>query len=116
MDYAAALEDNSNAHADRIIEIEVSVDGQTVLTNPTKYAASAVATGTNNKLSEIKATTKHLAAPVTTQAATVATLSTNINGGSSGAKTKYIYGEARLERVRILQARSIPQEQKLSGV
>ena len=47
MYYAAALEDKSNTQADRIIELEASVDGQTVLTNTTEYAASAVATGTN---------------------------------------------------------------------
>ena len=60
MDYTAALEEKSNAKAERIIELEASVDGQTVLTNTTKYVASAVATGTNKELSEIKAIMKHL--------------------------------------------------------
>ena len=47
MDYSAALEEKSNAKAERIIELEASVDGQLVLTNTTKYAASTVATETN---------------------------------------------------------------------
>ena len=47
MDYAAALEEKSNAQAEHIIELEASVDGQTVLTNTTEYAVSVVATGTN---------------------------------------------------------------------
>ena len=47
MDYAAAMEENFNAQAERIIELESGVDGQTVLTNTTGYAASAMATGTN---------------------------------------------------------------------
>ena len=44
MEYAAALEENYNTHADGIIELEASVDGQTVLTKTTEYVASAVAT------------------------------------------------------------------------
>ena len=44
-----------------------------------------MATGTNKELSEIKAMMKQLAASVAAQAATVATLSTKMNGGSSGA-------------------------------
>ena len=54
MDYAAALEDKFNVQAERIIELEAIVDGQTVLTITTEYAASAVATGTNRELSKIK--------------------------------------------------------------
>ena len=50
MDYAAVLEENSNAQAERIIELEPSVDFQTVITNPTEYATSAAATGTNKEL------------------------------------------------------------------
>ena len=64
------------------------MDGQTVLTNTTKYAASAVATGTNKELSEIKEMTKQLATSVTAHAATVANLSTNMNGGSSGTEKR----------------------------
>ena len=62
------------------------MDGQTVLTNTNNCAASTVATGTNKELSKVKAMTKQLAASVTAQAETVATLSTNMNGGSSGAR------------------------------
>ena len=47
IEYAAVLEEKANAQAESIIELEASVDGQTVLTNTTKYAASVVATGTN---------------------------------------------------------------------
>ena len=54
MDYATALEEKSNTRAERIIELEASVDSQTVLTNTTKYAASAVDTGTNKELNMIK--------------------------------------------------------------
>ena len=54
MEYAAALEEKSNTQAERIIELEASVDGKTVLTETTEYAASAVATGTNKEISEIK--------------------------------------------------------------
>ena len=86
------------------------MDSQTVLTNPTEYAASALATGTNKEISEIKAMMKHLAASVTYQVATVATLSTKMNTGNSGAeKNRQEEGEARLALVRELQARSIPQ-------
>ena len=85
MDYAADLEENSNTQSEPITDLEASMDGQTVLTNTTDYAAIAVATGNNKELSEIKAIMKQLAAYVTFQAATVATLSTKMNGGSSGA-------------------------------
>ena len=88
MDYAAALEEKSNAQSKRIIDLEASMDGQTVLTNTTDYAAIAVATGNNKELSEIKAMMKQLAASVTSQAETVAKLFTKMNGSSSGAGKK----------------------------
>ena len=62
MDYAAVLEENSNAQTECIIELDASVDGQTVLTKNTKYMASTVATGTKKELKEIKATMKQLVA------------------------------------------------------
>ena len=86
MDYAAALEAKSNAQAKHIIDLEASVDSQTVLTITTEYATSAVATRTNKGLSEIKEMMKQLAASVTVQTATVETLSTNMNGGISGVE------------------------------
>ena len=49
--------------------------------------ASVVATGTNKELSELKSILKQLASSITAQEATVATLSTKMNGGSSGAGT-----------------------------
>ena len=52
------------------------MDGQTILTDNTDYAASAVATGTNKEMSNIKEMMKQFAVSVTYQAATVATLST----------------------------------------
>ena len=75
-----------NAQAERIIELEASVDGQTVLTNTTKYAANAVATGTNKELIKTKAMMNQLTASVTADVAAVATLSTKKNGGISGAR------------------------------
>ena len=86
MEYAAALEEKANKHDERIIELEASVDGQTVLTGTTAYVAIAVATGTNKEMSKIKAMIKQLAASVTSQATKVETLSTKMNGGirSSG--------------------------------
>ena len=86
MDYTAALEDKSNTQAERVIYLEASVDVQSVLINTTEYVASVVATGTNKELSKIKAMMKQLAASFTAQVATVATLSTKMNGGSSGTK------------------------------
>ena len=66
------------------------MDGQTFLSNTTNYVASAVATGTNKEMSEIKAMMKQLTASVTAHVATVATLSTNMNGVSSSyGKTIY---------------------------
>ena len=61
------------------------MDGQTVLTNTTEYAASAVDTGTNKELRKIKAMMKQIAASITSQVETVATLSTKINGSISSA-------------------------------
>ena len=49
MEYAAAKEEKANAQAKRILELEASVDGQTVLTKATKYAASALTAGGHNK-------------------------------------------------------------------
>ena len=60
------------------------MDGQIFLTNTTEYVASAVATGTNNELSDIKSMMKQIEAYGTAQAETVETLSTKMNGGSSG--------------------------------
>ena len=56
------LEENSNAQTECIIELDASVDGQTVLTKNTKYMASTLATGTKKELKEIKATMKQLVA------------------------------------------------------
>ena len=61
------------------------MDGQIFLANTTEYVASTVAKRTNKEMSNIKAMIKQLAASVPAQAATVATLSTNMNGGSSSA-------------------------------
>ena len=44
MDYAAAIEEKSNPQANHIINLEASVDGQTVLANTTEYVASVMAT------------------------------------------------------------------------
>ena len=49
MEYDAALEEKANAQAGRIIELEASVDGQTVRSDTTDYVASPVATGTNKE-------------------------------------------------------------------
>ena len=61
------------------------MDDQTVLTDTTDYAASAVSMGDNKELTEIREMMKQLVAEVNSQAAIVATLSTKINGGSAGA-------------------------------
>ena len=47
MEYDLALEEKANTQAECIIELEASVDGQTVLTNTNDYVASTVVTGTN---------------------------------------------------------------------
>ena len=77
-----------------------------------------MATCTNKELSETKAMMKHLAASFTAQEATVTTLSTNMNGGSSGAwgVNRQEERETRLACVRTLQAQSIPQGWELVGV
>ena len=59
MKYSAALEEEDHTQAERIIDIEASVDGQTVLTEATNYAASAVTTvGANKYLKEISVVMK----------------------------------------------------------
>ena len=37
MEYTATLEDKSNMHSERIVELDARVDGQTVLTNTTYH-------------------------------------------------------------------------------
>ena len=49
MEYAAAKEEKANAQAKRILELEASVDGQTVLTKAAEIAASALTAGGHNK-------------------------------------------------------------------
>ena len=49
MEYTAVLEEKAHIQAERILEIEGSVDGHTIFTKATKYAASAVTAGGNNK-------------------------------------------------------------------
>ena len=66
------------------------MDGQTVFTDTTNYAASAVATGTNKEINNIKEIMKQLSAYATTQAETVSNLSTKMNGVSiNSRKTAY---------------------------
>ena len=48
-----ALEEKANAQVERIIELEASVDGQTILSNTTNYAANMVARDTNRELNKI---------------------------------------------------------------
>ena len=61
MEYAAALEEKANAQVERIIELEASVEGQTVLSKATNFAASSVTTGGDNKdLKELHAAMKQL--------------------------------------------------------
>ena len=62
------------------------MDGQTVLTDTTYYATNTLATGTNKELNEICVMMKQLEDSVTSQAATVANLSTKMNGCSSGTR------------------------------
>ena len=84
MEYDAALKEKANTQAERIIELEASVDVLTVLTYTTDYAARVVATGTNKKLNNTKAMMNQLADSVTAQEATMSALSNKMNGGSSG--------------------------------
>ena len=65
MDYSVAMEDKSNAQAEHIIELEDSVDVQTVFTEDTYFAARAVSTGANKELTEIRVMMKQLEALVT---------------------------------------------------
>ena len=83
MEYDVALEKKANVQANFIIDLEYSVDGQTVLANTTYYAANSVATGTNRELNKIQEMMNQLAASVPTQSAIMATLSSKMNRGSS---------------------------------
>ena len=86
MEYAAALEEKANAQVERIIELEASVDDQTVLNKATDFVESAVTTGGANKdLKEIRPMMKQLTASVTAQAATLEALTTKINSGGGGS-------------------------------
>ena len=93
------------------------MDGQTVLTNTTDYAAIVVATVTNKELNKIKAMMKQLRASVTAQEATVAIIYINMSGGSrsTGNTHRQEEGKARLARVRALQVRSVLQGRELFG-
>ena len=85
MKYSVALEDKANVQAKRIIDLEASVDDQTVLTEVTDYAASSVTTGGANKdLKELRATMNQLTASITAQDATLASLSIKTNSGGDG--------------------------------
>ena len=54
MEYTAVIEEESNAQDERIIELEDSVDDQTVFTDTTYYAMSKVSMGVSNELTEIR--------------------------------------------------------------
>ena len=54
MEYTAVIEEESNAQDERIIELEDSVDDQTVFTDTTYNAMSEVSMGANNELTEIR--------------------------------------------------------------
>ena len=60
MEYSVALEEKSNVQAKHILELEASVNGQTVLNDTTNYAVIAVSTGTNKELTKIRAMIKQL--------------------------------------------------------
>ena len=79
----AQTREKANAQAELIIELESSVDVQTVLTDTTNYAASVVDIVTNKELNNIKLMTKKLADYFTVQVVTMEALSTEINGGSN---------------------------------
>ena len=82
------MEENSHTQTNCIIKLEVSVDGQTVLTESTDYAASVVTTGGANKnLKEMRAIMKQLTDSVTAQAATLAALYFRTNSGGGDGKT-----------------------------
>ena len=116
MEYTAALEEKTHAQAERILALESSVDGQTVLTEATEYAASAVTAGGNNKdLKELRAMTKELTASITSQAETLASLSVKTHsGGGENNRNEEI--AARLARVCALQEGGLSQGRKLLGV
>ena len=85
MEYAVALEELAHAQADRIIEVEASVDGQTVFTDSSNYVVSAVTMGGSKKdLKDLRAMMKKITASVTTQAAILAALYIRENSGGSG--------------------------------
>ena len=89
MKYSAALEEEDHTQAERIIDIEASVDSQTVLAEANDYTASAVTTvGPNKDLKDLSAIMKQLRASVTAQATILAALSvkTNSGGGGGGGK------------------------------
>ena len=89
MESAAPLEEKANAQAKRIIELEASVDVQIVLTEATYFAASAMAKGGANKeLKELRAMMKKLTASITSQAETLAYLSTKTNSRDDGGGWK----------------------------
>ena len=109
MEYAAALEEKYNMQFECTIDIEASVDGQTVITEATYFAASAVATGGANKeLKERRVMMKQFAAAFTSQAEPLEALSTKTNSGSgvsSGQNTDkkkarpgfYVYTHCKME-------------------
>ena len=119
MECAAALVEKTHAQAERILEIESSMDGQTVLTKATEYTASTVsAGGKNNNLKELREMMNQLKALVTAQGGTLAALSVKIYSGDGGGKKKDRNEESatRLARVRVLQEGRISQGRKLFEV
>ena len=91
MEYASAVEEKTHTQAESILELEASVDEQTVLTKANEYAVISVTAGGNNKdLKELRLMMKQLTASVTAQAATLTALSvmTHSCGGSGRENTK----------------------------
>ena len=85
MEYAAALEAKAHVQTERIIDLEASVDGQTILTEAIDYTESVVTTGGSNKdPKELRVMVKELTESVTAQAATLASLSVKTNSGGGG--------------------------------
>ena len=85
-EYAAALEEKSHAQAERIIELEARVDGQTALTDATDYAEKYVTMGVSKKdLNDLRVIMKQLVDSITGQAATLEALSTKTNSGGGGS-------------------------------
>ena len=85
MEYSAALEEKTHTQAEHILEIEASVDGQTILTEATDYAAIAVtAEGNKKDLKGLRAMMKQLTDSVAVQAATLVALYVKIHSGGSG--------------------------------